>query len=103
MAEKVGSRFGRDLDAPGPATFSPAVAPSAAIATAMPQSATGSPRLDLAAAAGNPAAMFELGARYAEGRGVARDLAVSAEWYARAAEAGVAAAAADGADSVSAR
>ena len=43
-----------------------------------------------AASAGDPKAMFEIGNRYAEGRGVTEDMAKAAEWYARAAEQGLA-------------
>ena len=43
-----------------------------------------------AAAAGDPAAAFEVAARYAEGNGVRPDLAKAAEWYRKAAEAGLA-------------
>jgi localization factor PodJL len=50
----------------------------------------GSDRLREAAAAGDPAAAFEVATRYAEGRGVAANLATAAEWYARAAEGGIA-------------
>lgn len=43
-----------------------------------------------AAAAGDPKALFEIGNRYAEGRGVAEDMAKAAEWYERAAAQGLA-------------
>nr|WP_295809339.1 peptidoglycan-binding protein [uncultured Nitratireductor sp.] len=43
-----------------------------------------------AAAEGDPKAMFEIGSRYAEGRGTTRDLAIAAEWYTKAAKAGFA-------------
>ncbi|MGI6850887.1 peptidoglycan-binding protein [Mesorhizobium sp. 1B3] len=43
-----------------------------------------------AADAGNPKAMFEIGSRYAEGRGVKDDMAAAAKWYERAAELGFA-------------
>ncbi len=43
-----------------------------------------------AAAEGDPKALFEIGRRYAEGRGTQADLAKAAEWYTKAAEAGFA-------------
>jgi localization factor PodJL len=43
-----------------------------------------------AADGGDPKAMFEIGSRYAEGRGVAADMAKSAVWYEHAAELGYA-------------
>lgn len=43
-----------------------------------------------AADSGDPKAMFEIGARYSEGRGTKADNAKAAEWYERAAELGVA-------------
>ena len=43
-----------------------------------------------AAAGGDPKALFEIGNRYAEGRGVKEDMARAAEWYAQAAEADLA-------------
>ena len=46
--------------------------------------------LRLAAEAGDPVAAFEVGARFAEGKGVARDLSEAAAWYRRAADAGLA-------------
>jgi localization factor PodJL len=50
----------------------------------------GSSYLLNAAAAGDPAAAFEVAVRYAEGRGVPADLAKAGEWYTRAANGGVA-------------
>lgn len=43
-----------------------------------------------AAEAGDPAALFEIGARYSDGRGAKADNKKAAEWYERAAEAGLA-------------
>lgn len=43
-----------------------------------------------AADGGDPKAMFEIGSRYAEGRGVTSDMAKAAMWYERAAELGYA-------------
>jgi len=66
--------------------------------TPPPQTATGAelpvaiggPRLRNAAVAGDAAAAFEVGARYAEGRGVPADLTEAARWYERAANKGLA-------------
>ncbi len=55
-----------------------------------PDSPIGSPKLITAAEDGNPAAMFEVATRYAEGERVSKDLAKAAVWYERAAEGGVA-------------
>ena len=43
-----------------------------------------------AAAAGDPKALYEIGNRYAEGRGVPEDMAAAAEWYEKAADHGLA-------------
>lgn len=43
-----------------------------------------------AADGGDPKAMFEIASRYAEGRGVASDMAVAAKWYEKSAELGFA-------------
>ncbi|MHA1559364.1 MAG: peptidoglycan-binding protein, partial [Alphaproteobacteria bacterium] len=68
-----------------------AIAPAADAGTyAMPDEAIGAVRLRVAAAQGDPAALYEVGARYADGLGVARDLAEAAIWLERAAEAGLA-------------
>ena len=54
---------------------------------ALPQdAATGA--LKAAAAAGNPLAFYEIGARFTEGRGVPVDLKSAATWYQRAADLG---------------
>jgi localization factor PodJL len=50
----------------------------------------GSVRLRSAAANGDAAAAYEIGARYAEGRGVIADLGEAARWYERAAGKGLA-------------
>jgi len=49
----------------------------------------GSTALRTAASKGDPGAAFEIGLRYAEGRGVAADYAEAAKWYERAAQAGI--------------
>ena len=53
-------------------------------------SAIGGARLREAATAGEVAAAFEVGVRYAEGRGVAADAAEAARWFERAASKGLA-------------
>ncbi len=55
---------------------------------AVPSSA--SPALRAAAAAGNPAAEYEMGLRYAEGRSVGQDFAEAIRWLERAASSGFA-------------
>lgn len=51
--------------------------------------AIGGPVLRAAALKGDPAAAYEVGVRFAEGKGVAPDLDQAAKWYDRAAQAGV--------------
>ncbi|HEX2256829.1 MAG TPA: hypothetical protein VHG92_09055, partial [Afifellaceae bacterium] len=57
---------------------------------AWPPEAIGPEQLRRAAAEGDPAAQFEVAARYAEGRGVSQDMETAAEWYRRAADGGLA-------------
>ncbi len=73
-----------DTDMSEPVTDEPA----AALPT-VPQEA-GNAALRAAAEAGDPKAFFEIGNRYAEGRGVAEDMSVAAVWYENAAKAGFA-------------
>lgn len=61
----------------------------ATMATFVPVDA-GPVALREAADAGDAKAMFEIGNRYADGRGVAADMAAAAEWYERSAELGYA-------------
>ena len=49
----------------------------------------GSDKLRRAAESGDPRAAFEVGMRFAEGRGIATDPKAAAEWYGRAAEKGL--------------
>jgi localization factor PodJL len=70
-----------------PASAIPAVA---AATDSVGSGAIGSDKLRSAAAAGDPAAAFEVATRYAEGRGVVANLATAAGWYERAAEGGIA-------------
>lgn len=58
------------------------------VADKLPE-AIGSAALRAAANKGDPGAAFEIGVRYAEGRGVAADYATAATWYERAAQNGV--------------
>jgi len=66
--------------------------PSAAPDTTLLPAKIGSEKLRRAAMSGDPRAAFEVGMRYAEGRGVAADAKAASEWYAKAAEKGLAAA-----------
>jgi localization factor PodJL len=80
--------------APAPKATSPAV-PSAVPAAAVPHPATGLPAsiggpLRVAAAAGEPAAEYEIALRYSEGRGVTQSNAEALRWLERAAKAGFA-------------
>jgi localization factor PodJL len=96
--DSVVSRFGDaspdaqgfSADANEPAAAGPAAAPEPAPVEPTQVAAIGSDRLRNAAAAGDPAAAFEIATRYAEGRGVGQDLATAAEWYRKSAESGVA-------------
>src|SRR4051794_3364338 len=77
---------------PGPMTIAaPAqpATPAAQPANALPMT-IGGPALRAAAAAGNPAAEFEIGMRYSEGRGVPANLELAVQWFERAADKGLA-------------
>jgi localization factor PodJL len=73
----------------GPINIAPTqpAAPASQQANAV---AIGGPALRTAAAAGNPAAEFEIGVRYSEGRGVPANLELAAQWFERAANKGLA-------------
>lgn len=58
------------------------------VADVLPES-IGSAALRSAANKGDPGAAFEIGIRYAEGRGVAQDYTTAAKWYERAAQNGI--------------
>jgi localization factor PodJL len=73
------------IAAPAPSTTPAAAQP----ANALPQG-IGGPALRAAAAAGNPAAEFEIGMRYSEGRGVPANLETAVQWFERAAAKGLA-------------
>jgi len=66
-----------------------APAPQTAAAVSVPVDAGPVP-LREAAASGDAKAMFEIGSRYAEGRGGKQNLTEAAKWYERAADAGLA-------------
>jgi localization factor PodJL len=51
--------------------------------------AIGGPMLHAAALKGDPTAAYEIGVRYAEGKGIASNFDAAAKWYDRAAQAGV--------------
>ncbi|MBR0691645.1 tetratricopeptide repeat protein [Bradyrhizobium lablabi] len=51
--------------------------------------AIGGPVLRAAALKGDPAAAYEVGVRYAEGKGIPSNLDEAAKWYSRAAQAGI--------------
>lgn len=93
--------------AKAPATLTPpakvAAAAPATSATPMAQAKTvasaaladipqdiGTPAMREAAASGDAKALFEIGSRYAEARGVKEDLKAAAKWYEKAAEQGLA-------------
>lgn len=59
--------------------------PSAKRATALPNALVGPLSLRLAAANGDPSAEFEVGARFAEGKGPQQDFKQAITWYRRAA------------------
>lgn len=83
------------VQAPAPAQAPPAMAtaPAAAAPAQRPEPRVlpGDPLADLRRAArdGDLAAQFELGARHADGDGVAQDWAEAARWFRRAAEGGM--------------
>ncbi|MDW6025298.1 peptidoglycan-binding protein [Mesorhizobium sp. BAC0120] len=62
--------------------------PAAASAEPVPVDAGPVP-LREAAEAGDPKAMFEIGSRYADGRGTKQDMKTAAKWYEKAAELGL--------------
>jgi len=82
-----------DVDAalPAPAHADAMAAPKAAVAApiAVPENA-GPLALREAAEAGDAKALFELGSRYADGRGVKADMKQAATWYEKSAELGFA-------------
>jgi localization factor PodJL len=67
----------------------PAAARAAGLADKLPAS-IGGPTLRTAGAAGNPAAEYEIGVRFAEGRGVPANMELAVQWLERAANQGLA-------------
>ena len=85
-AETTGSLPGpTNIAAPAHPTAPPAAQPTNALPATI-----GGPALRAAAAAGNPAAEFEIGMRYSEGRGVPANLELAVQWFERAAAKGLA-------------
>ncbi len=95
------SRFtpGPATAGPGQSAASPPASDSARVDTSPVGSITGkpgapapqaptlqAPTLQASAAAGNPAAQFELASRYADGRTVARDPRLALQWFEKAAQ-----------------
>jgi localization factor PodJL len=80
-------------DITGAITTMPATAAKLAMIAVPPSErlpdGIGGPALRAAALKGDPAAAYEIGVRFAEGKGVAPDLDQAAKWYDRAAQAGV--------------
>ena len=74
---------------PGPMTIATPAPAAPQPASALPQG-IGGPALRAAAAAGNPAAEYEIGMRYSEGRGVPANLEIAVQWFERAAAKGLA-------------
>jgi localization factor PodJL len=66
----------------------PAAARTANLADKLPAS-IGGPALRTAGAAGNPAAEYEIGVRFAEGRGVPANMELAVQWLERAANQGL--------------
>ncbi len=66
------------------------IAPDAPAAEIVVPSEITPPSLSIAAKNGDPVALFEIGARYTEGRGVKNDFAEAAKWYRLAADKGFA-------------
>ena len=91
FADATGS-IGAPLNITAAAAKPPEVAsaaPAALAADKLPAAIAG-PALRAAVAAGNPAAEYEIGVRYSEGRGVPMDLELAAQWFERAASHGLA-------------
>ena len=78
-----------NIAAPGPAPIAAAPHTPQSGADKLP-TGIGGPALRAAAAAGNPAAEYEIGVRFTEGRGVAANLELAVQWFERAAKQGLA-------------
>ena len=68
----------------------PAAAPAPTVAIDAVPADAGPLPLREAADAGDPKALFEVGSRYAEGRGMKADMKTAAKWYEKAADLGLA-------------
>jgi localization factor PodJL len=88
-AEETASAEEPDVAETDVATVAPPLPEALPLAPALPEE-VGSARLRDAAIAGDPAAAFEIAARYAEGRGVLPDMPTAVIWYERAANVGLA-------------
>ncbi|MDH6230464.1 localization factor PodJL [Mesorhizobium soli] len=95
-AQPATAAFASQTDAALPAASAPTAAQQPAAdavsktaAIVVPAEA-GPAALREAAAAGDAKALFEIGSRYADGRGVATDTKTAAQWYEKAAELGLA-------------
>ncbi|WP_438279269.1 hypothetical protein, partial [Nitrobacter sp.] len=84
-ADVTGAIPGAPAHPPAANTLEPIAIPRS---ESLPDS-IGSPKLRTAALHGDATAAYEIGARYAEGKGVAVNYAEAAKWYDRAAQAGV--------------
>ncbi len=80
----------RALAAPDNIQQAPAAAAAAAVTDDNLPASIGDPALRAAALGGDPAAAYEVAARFAEGRGVPQNHAEAAHWLERAAEQGLA-------------
>jgi localization factor PodJL len=87
--EVTGSLPSPHADATTPPSQPVAREPAPGAAENLP-TAIGSPALRSAAAAGNPAAEYEIGLRFTDGRGVPQSFEQAARWLARAADHGLA-------------
>ncbi len=88
-SEVTGSLPPPEAGAAAPASQRAASEPAANAADKLPN-AIGNPALRAAALGGNPAAEYELGVWFSEGRGVPQNLEEAARWLARAADRGLA-------------
>jgi localization factor PodJL len=77
------------MDIAAAAPPAPTAAHTASLADKLPAS-IGGPALRTAGTAGNPAAEYEIGVRFAEGRGVPANMELAVQWLERAANQGLA-------------
>jgi localization factor PodJL len=88
--EKTSALPPLDLTAPSPSQSAAEPQASADDATMDVPANVGTPALREAVAKGDARALFEIGSRYADGRGVKQDMAFAAKWYEKAANLGFA-------------